>query len=69
MISLIRFYQLVLKPLLDGVLQSAFGFHFKCKIEATGVSCSQYTIQQIEKHGTISGLFRGLKRIMRCWGM
>ena len=29
-------------------------------------SCSQYTIDAIEKYGTFKGLFLGFKRILRC---
>lgn len=29
-------------------------------------SCSEYAIEAIEKHGVFSGLFKGLKRILRC---
>jgi len=33
-------------------------------------TCSQYTYQAIEKHGTLKGLWLGLKRISTChpWG-
>jgi putative membrane protein insertion efficiency factor len=29
-------------------------------------TCSQYTIQAIEKHGLIVGIWMGFKRVMRC---
>jgi len=29
-------------------------------------SCSEYAIEAIEKHGVVSGSFKGLKRILRC---
>ena len=29
-------------------------------------SCSEYAIEAIEKHGVFFGLFKGLKRILRC---
>ncbi|MFN5183824.1 MAG: membrane protein insertion efficiency factor YidD [Bacteroidota bacterium] len=29
-------------------------------------SCSNYSIEAIKKHGTIRGLYLGLKRILRC---
>ncbi|MFB0937204.1 MAG: membrane protein insertion efficiency factor YidD [Propionivibrio sp.] len=29
-------------------------------------SCSDYTAQAIEKHGTLKGVHLGLKRIIRC---
>ncbi len=34
-----------------------------CRFKPT---CSEYTHQAIEKHGVISGGFKGLWRIMRC---
>lgn len=34
-----------------------------CKFE---VSCSEYTKQQIMKHGLYKGLILGLKRLWRC---
>ncbi|MEO8581580.1 MAG: membrane protein insertion efficiency factor YidD [Patescibacteria group bacterium] len=64
-ITLIKAYQNILSPVLNAVLQSVFGFHFQCRYSPT---CSQYTIQQIQKHGTISGLFLGGKRVVSCVG-
>ncbi len=29
-------------------------------------SCSEYTLQAIEKYGLMAGVFRGLRRIFRC---
>ena len=29
-------------------------------------SCSEYTKQAIEKYGAIKGIFKGIKRILRC---
>lgn len=29
-------------------------------------TCSEYTYQAIEKHGTIIGLYLGIKRILKC---
>lgn len=37
------------------------GFH--CKYYPT---CSEYTIQAIEKYGCIKGAYYGAKRIIRC---
>jgi hypothetical protein len=53
-ITFIRFYQLVLSPLL--------GWH-KCRFLP---SCSQYTIEAIEKKGLIKGFFLGICRIAKC---
>jgi len=29
-------------------------------------TCSQYTLEAVEKYGPIKGLFLGFKRILRC---
>jgi len=29
-------------------------------------TCSQYTLEAVEKYGSIKGLFLGFKRILRC---
>jgi putative membrane protein insertion efficiency factor len=34
-----------------------------CRFQPT---CSQYTIEAIEKYGVIGGLWRGLRRLLRC---
>ena len=34
-----------------------------CKFYPT---CSEYTKQAIEKYGAIKGIFKGIKRILRC---
>ena len=52
-IFLINFYQVKLSPL----------FGKKCKFYPT---CSEYTKQAIEKYGVIKGIFKGIKRILRC---
>ena len=53
----IKLYQILLSPLLG---QS-------CRYHPT---CSQYTIEAIEKYGPIKGIWLGIKRIARChpWG-
>ena len=53
----IKLYQILLSPLLG---QS-------CRYHPT---CSQYTIEAIEKYGPIKGIWLGTKRIARChpWG-
>lgn len=38
-------------------------FGFDCKFYPT---CSDYTIQAVEKYGTIKGIFLGIKRILKC---
>ncbi|MAM96835.1 MAG: membrane protein insertion efficiency factor YidD [Gammaproteobacteria bacterium] len=53
----IKLYQILLSPLLG---QS-------CRYFPT---CSQYTIEAIDKYGPIKGIWLGTKRISRChpWG-
>ena len=56
-ILLIRFYQLVISPLLGP----------KCRYTPT---CSSYALQAFKKHGVGKGFLLSLKRISRChpWG-
>jgi hypothetical protein len=49
--KLISFYQ-VINP-----------FKGTCRYSPT---CSEYTRQAIQKHGTIRGLWMGVKRVLRC---
>ena len=53
MLSLIRFYQLFLSPLLGS----------NCRYYP---SCSQYTYEAIAKYGVAKGGWMGLRRIGRC---
>ena len=53
-IKLIRFYQILLSPLL--------GFN-KCRFYPT---CSRYMIEAIEKKGFIKGFFMGMWRVLQC---
>ena len=59
----IRIYQLTLSPLLVAIGGPGSG----CRFHPT---CSEYFLQAIESHGTVRGIFLGLKRIARChpWG-
>ena len=52
-ILLIEFYQKHISQLLGN----------NCKYYPT---CSEYTKQAIEKYGVIKGIFKGIKRIIRC---
>tara|TARA_B100000900_G_C20588032_1_gene720461 strand:+ start:359 stop:586 length:228 start_codon:yes stop_codon:yes gene_type:complete len=56
-ILLIRIYQKAISPLFPG----------SCRYTPT---CSQYSIEAIKNHGTLKGLYLGLKRIIKCnpWG-
>ncbi len=64
--ALIVLYQKVISQVLNSVLVGAFGFHFQCRYDE---SCSHYTLRMVKNHGTISGLFFGVKRILGCWGV
>ncbi len=52
-IKVVRFYQLGISPYLGG----------NCRFQPT---CSQYTIEAIDKYGLIKGAYLGSKRIGRC---
>ena len=53
LIGMVRFYQRALSPLLGS----------NCRFSPT---CSQYTIEAIEKYGVIRGTWKGVMRIVRC---
>ncbi len=52
-ILLIRFYQIAISPYLGK----------NCRYMPT---CSQYTIEALEKYGVVKGIYLGIKRILRC---
>jgi putative membrane protein insertion efficiency factor len=52
-IAPLRFYKRFLSPLLPPM----------CRFEPT---CSIYMMQAIEKHGTLRGVWLGLRRLARC---
>ena len=52
-IGMVRFYQRALSPLLGS----------NCRFSPT---CSQYTIEAIEKYGAVRGIWKGVTRIVRC---
>lgn len=53
----VRFYQYCIRPLLPNA----------CRYTP---SCSEYSVQAIEKYGALKGSWLGIKRILRChpWG-
>lgn len=53
MILLVRIYQKIISPL----------FPASCRFNP---SCSEYTIQAIEKYGVIKGTILGVKRVLKC---
>ncbi|MFT4203016.1 MAG: membrane protein insertion efficiency factor YidD [Chitinophagaceae bacterium] len=52
-ILLIRLYQYGISPMIGP----------KCRFTPT---CSQYTVEAIQKHGPFRGIVLGIKRISRC---
>ncbi len=62
-IHLIKFYQKVFSP------DKGLLVRMRLKKSDTCVfypSCSEYTIQAIAKHGSVKGVFKGIKRVLRC---
>jgi putative membrane protein insertion efficiency factor len=53
LMALIRGYQLAISPWLGR----------NCRFYP---SCSQYTLEAIERHGAVKGLWLGLRRVSRC---
>ena len=53
LIALVRGYQLLISPVLGN----------NCRYVP---SCSAYTIEAMEKHGALKGLWLGIKRVGRC---
>lgn len=53
LISLIKFYQIAISPLMGKT----------CRFYPT---CSAYAIEAIRKYGPLKGAFLSLKRILRC---
>lgn len=60
-LKLIRFYQKTLS--FDHGIFAGNHPHGFCRYYP---SCSEYTYQAIDKFGLISGLFKGIKRVLRC---
>jgi uncharacterized protein len=53
LVSLIKLYRRFLSPLKPP----------SCRFYPT---CSQYSMEAVEKHGAVKGSFLGLKRILKC---
>jgi hypothetical protein len=56
-IFVLKFYKKFLSPILETLFGKA------CRFTP---SCSQYTIEALEKFGTLKGLTLGIKRFSRC---
>lgn len=52
-VLMVRGYQVTLSPLLPSA----------CRYQPT---CSAYTIEAIERHGALRGVWLGARRILRC---
>jgi len=61
-ILFVRFYQKTLSPD-QGYFRSILPTQGVCVMEPT---CSHYMIGAIERYGVIRGVFRGIRRILRC---
>lgn len=61
-IRLIKIYQKTLSPD-TGVLNKIGLTKNVCVFSPT---CSEYTIQAVENYGVIRGLYKGVRRILRC---
>jgi hypothetical protein len=53
LIFIIRVYQWIVSPVLPR----------SCRFYPT---CSEYTVQALEKYGVLKGLYMGIKRILKC---
>lgn len=58
---LLKIYKLTLSP----ALKVLFGGGCKFKYEGK-LSCSEYTVDMIEKNGLFRGGLKGMKRVLKC---
>ncbi len=56
-ILLLKFYRIFVSPLIVALIGKG------CRFTPT---CSQYTIEALEKYGTIKGIWLGARRLIRC---
>ena len=63
LIGLVRFYQIVISKPLHWLAGPGAG----CRFTPT---CSQYCLDALKTHGSLKGLWLGVKRLARChpWG-
>lgn len=57
LIFILKFYKKFISPPLEGLFGKA------CRFTP---SCSEYTIEALEKFGTVKGLTLGIRRFSRC---
>ena len=62
LIKLIRAYQIIFSPD-KGLLRYLYPTVGACNMYPT---CSEYMILSIQKYGVLRGIFRGIRRILRC---
>ena len=61
-VKIIKIYQKTLSP--DSGIPNKIGLTKNtCKFFPT---CSEYTIQAVEKYGVFVGLYKGFRRVLRC---
>ncbi len=56
-IYIIKVYQIIFSPLLENLFGSG------CRYNPT---CSEYAIEAVAKFGVMRGIFRAVKRVLRC---
>ncbi|HJN90843.1 MAG TPA: membrane protein insertion efficiency factor YidD [Verrucomicrobiota bacterium] len=63
LVLLIRLYQLPVSPVKNALFESGGS----CRFTPT---CSEFTLEAVRTHGTIRGVWLGLRRLARChpWG-
>lgn len=57
LIFILKFYKKIISPALENLFGKA------CRFTP---SCSEYTIEALEKFGTVKGLALGVRRFSRC---
>lgn len=53
LLTILRFYKRWISPMLPSA----------CRFEPT---CSEYTMEAVEKHGPLRGTWMGIRRLLRC---
>jgi len=53
LLTILRFYKRWISPMLPSA----------CRFEPT---CSEYTMEAVEKHGALRGSWMGIRRLLRC---
>jgi putative membrane protein insertion efficiency factor len=53
LLTILRFYKRWISPMLPSA----------CRFEPT---CSEYTMEAVERHGALRGTWMGIRRLLRC---